>query len=66
MRLVCWLLGIWYTLRTTNPFTPLGLVPVSGHEYTEQEPYEAGDKVFHPLSCDRCGEESVAWSWSYR
>lgn len=39
MILVCWALTAWYSLRTFHPFTPIGAVPVSGHDFIEEQPY---------------------------
>ena len=47
MTLVCFLLGVWYSLKTFNPWTALGWLPVEGHDYTGEPPAD--------LVCDRCG-----------
>ena len=53
MSLVCRVLTIWYSLQSFNPFTPLGAVPISGHDYVEETPLV--------LRCRRCGHKDVGW-----
>ena len=47
MRLLCDLIGVWYSLRTWVPTTALGWFPVDGHDY-RGEPWGT-------LTCARCG-----------
>ena len=61
MKLICALLTVWYSLRSWNPFTPLGSVPVSGHLFVEEPPYGEPGRFVTPLRCDRCGSVSIGW-----
>lgn len=58
---VCWAEGLWWSLRTFNPFTPLGAVPISGHDYAERPSRIEGDRLIEPLECDRCGYVTFSW-----
>jgi hypothetical protein len=58
MRVICWIKELVYFLRYGTS--------ISGHDYFEDEPYEAEDKVWYPLICERCGHTLLGWKWSYR
>jgi hypothetical protein len=48
MSLICFLVGVYWSLRTWNPATALGWIPVDGHAYE-------GDCRVETVTCSRCG-----------
>jgi len=48
MRLLCAAYTVLYSLRSINPLSPMGWLPVSGHDY-EGDPWES-------IVCARCGD----------
>lgn len=47
MRIICAAYTVWYSLRSINPLSPFGWMPVSGHEFVGE--------VYEDLTCERCG-----------
>ena len=59
MKIICWLIGLWNTLRTSGGYN---FVWVSGHDFVEEPPASHGKQEnVQVLVCQRCGYISCGW-----